>query len=38
MKKNNINFKVKRKYKIIGNKKILIYEYKYDDKGNIIYI
>ena len=34
---NNINFKVKREYEIIEDKRILICEYKYDNKGNKIY-
>ena len=35
--KKNVNFKVKRKYEITGGDKVFIYEYKYDDHGNIIY-
>ena len=31
------NVKVEREYEIKGDEKILICEYKYDDKGNVIY-
>ena len=36
--KKNVNFKVKREYEIIEDKRILICEYKYDNKGNKIYM
>ena len=32
------NIKVERAYEIIGDRKILICEYKYDDKGALIYM